>query len=192
MPNRPVRLPPLDKSQWTEETRDFFGALYGPQAREAGTTFNMPMTFARHPQVALAIFEFSRKVQEAAEITPRLREIVIMRVAWLNQTDYEWGHHHRYMLNLGMGQEHVQGIKDGPDALVWSAAESAAIRAVDELTQTRELTDATWAALNANYPVKQIIDILVLLGQYTLLALPFNAVGLRLEDEFAEHSMDRG
>jgi alkylhydroperoxidase family enzyme len=192
MPDRPVRLHPFSPAEWTEEIRDFFADVYGPQARETGTKFGMPLTFARHPELAKAIFEFSRKVQALAEITTRLREIVIMRVAWLNKTDYEWGHHHRYMRDLGMGDEHVQGIKDGPDAPVWSEAERAAIRAVDELTLTRELSDATWAALSAHYSERQIIDILVLLGQYTLLALPFNAIGLRLEDEYADYSMSRG
>jgi alkylhydroperoxidase family enzyme len=191
MPDRPLRLAPLQRSEWTEEVKDFFEALYGPAARETGTKFNMPMTFARHPEVTKAIFALSKVVQEKAEITTRLRELVITRVAWLWKAGYEWGHHHRYMRDLGMGDEHVEGIKTGPDAPVWSDAERAALRAVDELTLTRELSDATWTALNAHYPVRQILDILVLIGQYTMLAIPFNAVGLRLEAEYDDFALDR-
>jgi alkylhydroperoxidase family enzyme len=192
MPDRPLRLAPLPPEDWNQEVQDFFGGVYGPENWRTGTKFNMPLTFVRHPELTKAIFAFSRKVQELAEITPRLREIVIMRVAWHARTDYEWGHHNRYMRDLGMGDEHVEGIKTGPDAPVWSDAERAALRTVDELTLTRELSDETWAALKANYSIRQIIDILVLMGQYAMLTYPFNAVGLRLESEYDALSMDRG
>jgi alkylhydroperoxidase family enzyme len=190
MPNRPVRLAPLTPAQWTEETRDFFADAYGPQARETGTTFTMPLTFARHPELTKAIFEFSRKVQATAGISKELREIVISRVAWIYQAGYEWGHHHRYMRDLGMGDAHVEGIKTGPDAAIWSDRERAALRAVDETILTREMTDATWAALNAHLTEKEIIDVLVLAGQYIMLAGVFNAVGLQLEAEYADYALE--
>jgi alkylhydroperoxidase family enzyme len=191
MTDHAVRLPPLKPAEWTDEVRDFFAALYGPEAREAGTTVHMPLLLARHPQMALALLEFGRKVKQAKEITPRLREIVIMRVAWLTRTDYVWGPHQRDMLNLGMGEAHVQGAKIGAEAPIWSEAERVALRATDQLIRSYDVTDETWAALSASYSEKEIFDILAVIGQYQLFALLFNVAGLRLEDENAHLSMDR-
>jgi alkylhydroperoxidase family enzyme len=190
MPDRPVRLPPLAPAEWTDEVRDFLGAVMGPEAREKGTTFHMPLTFARHPELSRAIFEFSRKVQTCAGIAPTLREIVIMRVAWRNQTHYEWGQHHRTMRGLGMGDAHVQGIKAGPEAAIWTDAERAALRLVDELHDTREVSAQTWEALTSHFSTQQILDLLILIGQYEMLAGAFNAVGLRLEPEYSEFDLE--
>ncbi len=187
MADRPVRIAPLTPDEWTPEVREFLEATIGA---EKAATFNMPLTFARHPQLSRAIFEFSRNVQGSAEIPPRLREIIIMRVAWLNRIDYVWGQHNQMMRRLGMGEEHIQAIKVGADDPLWSADERSVLRAVEELVRTRELTDAAWKALSDRFSVKQILDILAVLGQYAMLALLFNAVGLQLEPRFKEFALE--
>lgn len=187
MPDRPVRVAPLTPDEWTPEVREFFEATIGA---DKAATFNMPLTFARHPQLSRAVFEFSRHIQESAEIPARLREIIIMRVAWLNRTDYVWGQHNQMMRRLEMGDEHVQGIKAGPDAPVWSADERLVLRVVDELVKTRKVADGAWKALADRFSTKQILDILAVVGQYSMLALLFNAIGLRLEPRFKEFALD--
>jgi 4-carboxymuconolactone decarboxylase len=188
MPDRPVRIAPLTPAEWTPEVREFFEATLGA---EKAATYHMPLTFARHPSLSRAIFEFSRKVQGSAEIPPRLREIIIMRVAWLHKTDYVWGQHNQIMRGLGMGDEHVQAVKAGADAPVWSADERSVLRVVDELAQTREVTDGAWKALSDHFSSKQILDILAVVGQYSMLALVFNAIGLQLETRFKEFALER-
>jgi alkylhydroperoxidase family enzyme len=187
-----VRIPPLEPAEWTDEVRDFFATLHGPAARETGAPLNMSRLLARHPQMALALLEFGRKAKAATEIAPRLREIVIMRVAWLTRTDYVWGPHQKDMLKLGMDAAHIEGARLGPAALVWTEAERTALRAADELVRTYDVTDETWRALAASYSEKQVFDILAVVGQYMVFALLFNVAGLRLEDENAHLSMDYG
>jgi alkylhydroperoxidase family enzyme len=188
MPDRPVRIAPLKPAEWTAEVRELFAAGIGA---EKAATFNMPLTFAHHPALSHAIFEFSRSVQGGAEISPRLREIIIMRVAWLRRTDYVWGQHHQIMRGLGMGEEHIQGVKAGADSAPWSAEERSALRVVDELARTCEVTDEAWKALSDHFSSKQIFDILAVVGQYSMLALVFNAIGLKLETRFNEFALER-
>jgi alkylhydroperoxidase family enzyme len=188
MPDRPVRIAPLTPAEWTPEVREFLEDTIGA---EKAATFNMPLTFARHPRLTRALFEFNRSIQQSAEISPRLREIIIMRVAWLNRIDYVWGQHNQIMRGLGMGDEYIQAIKTGSDDLLWSADERPVLRVVEELTRTRELTDGAWKALSDRYSTKQILDILAVLGQYSMLALMFNAVGLQLEPRLKEFARER-
>jgi alkylhydroperoxidase family enzyme len=95
------------------------------------------------------------------------------------------------MRGLGMGDEHVQAVKAGADAPVWSADERSVLRVVDELAQTREVTDGAWKALSDHFSSKQILDILAVVGQYSMLALVFNAIGLQLETRFKEFALER-
>lgn len=187
MSDRPVRIAPLKPNEWTPEAREFLEATIGA---EKAATFNMPRTFARHPQLIRALFDFNRNVQQSAEISPRLREIIIMRVAWLNRIDYVWGQHNQMMRALKMGEEYIQAVKAGADDPVWSAEERSVLKVVDELVRTRELTDVAWKGLAERYSSKQILDILAVLGQYSMLAIVFNAVGLQLEPQFKEFALE--
>ena len=188
MPDRPVRIAPLMPAEWTPEVREFLEATIGA---EKAATLNMPRTFARHPLLSRAILDFGRNVQESAEIPARLREIVIMRVVWLYRSDFLWGQHNRVMRRLGMGEEHIQAIKAGSDDPLWSADERSVLRAVEELTRTRELADGAWKALSDRFSSRQILDILTILGQYSMLGLVFNAIGLQLEPQFKEFALER-
>lgn len=187
MPDRPVRIAPLMPAEWTPEVREFLESTVG---FEKAATLNHPLTFARHPRLSRAILEFSRNVQECSEIPTRLREIIIMRVVWLNRTDYLWGQHNQMMRGLGMGEEHIQALKTGSEDPLWSADERSVLRVVEELTRTRELTDGAWKALSDRFSSKQILDILAVLGQYSMLALMFNAIGLQLEPRFKEFGLE--
>ena len=188
MPDRPVRIAPLMPAEWTPEVREFLEGIVGAEKAE---TLNMPLTFARHPRLSRAILDFSLKVQESAEIPARLREIIIMRVVWLYRTDYLWGQHNRMMRRLGMGEEHIQAIKAGSDDALWSAEERSVLRAVEELTRTRELTDGAWKALSEHFPPRQILEMLTVLSQFSMLSLIFNAIGLQLEPHFSEFALER-
>jgi 4-carboxymuconolactone decarboxylase len=187
MPHRPVRIAPLTPKELTPEAREFFEATIGA---EKAATFNMPRTFARHVPLIRALFDFNRSVQQNAEISPRLREIIIMRVAWLDRIDYVWGQHNQIMRGLKMGAEYIQAVKVGADDPLWSAEERSVLKVVDEMVDTRELSDGTWKGLAAHYSTTQILDILAVIGQYSMTGILFNAVGLQLEPQLKEFARE--
>jgi 4-carboxymuconolactone decarboxylase len=187
MPDRPVRIAPLNPSEFTPEAREVLGVLIGP---EKAAIFHMPRTFARHPQLIRALLEFNSDVQQSAGISPRLREIIIMRVAWLNRNGYIWAQHNQMMRGLNMGEEYIEAIKAGADDPAWSAEERPVLRVADELIRTCELTDPAWKELVEHYSTNQILDILALLGQHSMMAIVFNAIGLRSEPQFKEFALD--
>ena len=48
----------------------------------------------------------------------------------------------------------------------------------DELTATFDVTDETWAALAAHYAAPKLVEILYVVGQYTMLSMVANAAGV--------------
>jgi alkylhydroperoxidase family enzyme len=79
----------------------------------------------------------------------------------------------------------LQRVTIGPDAEGWSAAETAALRATDELINRHTLSGATWADLTAHFTTKQILDLLFLVGQYQLVASALNALRIERDDGLA-------
>ena len=60
----------------------------------------------------------------------------------------------------------------------WSARDALLVRAADELDALSTLEDPTVAALGREFDPAQVVDILFVVGQYTMLSLVANAAGI--------------
>jgi alkylhydroperoxidase family enzyme len=65
----------------------------------------------------------------------------------------------------------------GPGA-DWDAFEAALLRAADELHADSCIGDATWAVLAGHYDDAQLIELIMLVGRYHLVAMTVNTLGI--------------
>ena len=112
---------------------------------------------------------------------PRERELLILRIGWLNQAEYEWAQHVEIAKRSGISAEEIERIKRGPGA-GWNDLEDALIRAVDELYENSVVSDQTWATLAAHLSVQQLMDLVFTVGQYNLVSWALNSFGVPLDD----------
>jgi 4-carboxymuconolactone decarboxylase len=173
------RVPPLPESEWDEETRDMLEPL-----RRSGRVYNIFATLARHPKLAKRWMVFASHILGKSTLPPREREIVILRAGWLCRAEYEWSHHVAIARDAGLGQDEIDRISLGPDAAGWDPHESALLRAVDELHADTFITDATWKALAERYNTEQMMDMIFTVGQYHMVSMALNSLGVQLEDGF--------
>jgi alkylhydroperoxidase family enzyme len=166
-----------------------FGRAPVPHSAEQADTFAL----ARHPSMedlGRRTLMWNLELQDAyaslagylrnSDCLPRRdREIAILRQAWDCGSDYEWALHGEMALDAGLSVDEIDDIASGADGGNWAPHEAAVIRAVDELDATCRIGDDTWNALVAHYDERQIIEFLVLVGNYRLLASVFNAIGIR-------------
>ena len=96
---------------------------------------------------------------ETSTLAPRERELLILRIGWLCQAEYEWGQHVIFGKGAGLTDEEIARIKEGPDAKGWSPFDAALLRAADELHADAFISDATWAALSERYSTQQLMDV---------------------------------
>lgn len=112
----------------------------------------------------------------------RDREILVLRTAYLSRVDYAWGHHYgTYGPKAGLTQEDMSRLMQGPDAAGWSAFDAALLRAADELHSMRFITEPTWKALATRYTDQQLVEVVLTVGNYTLLGMYFNSLGVPVE-----------
>ncbi|WP_066911648.1 carboxymuconolactone decarboxylase family protein [Millisia brevis] len=103
-------------------------------------------------------------------IPNRETEMIILRVAHLRGSDYEFDHHTRLGRLRGVTDEVRERVIVGPDAPDWSPRERAVLTAVDELVTSKDLSDATWTGLSEVYDDRRLLEFLLLVGQYDGLA----------------------
>ena len=68
-----------------------------------------------------------------------------------------------------------------PSAEGWSVSERALLEAADELHERQNISDEVWKKLAADYSDKQLVEILFVVGQYTMLSMFVNSSGVELE-----------
>jgi alkylhydroperoxidase family enzyme len=185
MTDPPARIPQLGPEEWSGEAREVFGVLTGVvpgQSSSAEQTRNPVLrTFAHHPALTKPFLSFNRHVLSASTLPARLRQIAILRVAWIRCAVYMWSSHLRVSLSLGLTREDFDAVKIGESSPHWSEPERTLIRAVDRLVEDSQMSDATWSALGTSLDRKQILDLLFTVGCYTLLTMVLNS--LRIERE---------
>jgi 4-carboxymuconolactone decarboxylase len=157
-----------------------FAALHGPAGRESGSKSPLPLTLANHPELGTRFLNFSVRLLRASTISGRLRELLVLRVAWRLQCEYEWGHHVRIAQEEGVTPAEIERVK-AADYAGFPVLERAALSAADQLAGHAQIDDATWAALTADLDSKQVLDLLFTIGSYTMLGWVLNATGLRIE-----------
>ena len=179
------RIGNLPRDQWTDDAREIFAFFGEPGAWENGSSKNMSMTLAQHPQLAKAYYTFGEHVLRTTTIAVRPRELIVLRTAWHQQCAYEWHYHVGYALNAGLTMEEIAAIREGPSSPVWADKDQdrAVLAAVDELVGLSRITDATWGELTRFYDTRQIMDLLFTIGNYVMLGWAAGAMGVPVEDD---------
>ena len=137
-------------------------------------------TLVRYPRLFRRWSQFGG-VLLTGVLPPRERELLILRTGWNCQSDYEWGQHVRISRDLAMSDEEIERITQGPDAAGWDPFDATLLRAADELHADSRISDATWAELAARYDERQLIELVMLVGQYHLVSMTLNSLGIQRE-----------
>jgi alkylhydroperoxidase family enzyme len=146
--------------------------------REAGAELHVYTTLVRNADVFADLLTLNRRLLQQSTLDPRVRELLIMRVAGRCKAPYVWSHHEVIGRAAGLTDDDLAALAaeraGGEDALL--------LRAVDELVVDHTLGDATWRGLADRYPIEQVIEMCVLVGHYATVASVVNALGIQLED----------
>lgn len=172
------RIAPTREPEWTAEQR----ALLEPIQSSRGTVPNIYLTMARHPDMFTPRLTFGRHIQRNSTLPAREREMLICRIAWLTSGEYEWAAHRGIGLQNGLTEEDISRLASGPDAEGWSEFDAAVVRAADELHETAFISDATWETLSTRFDKLQLMDAVMTVGGYHMLAMALNSFGVQLPE----------
>jgi 4-carboxymuconolactone decarboxylase len=171
------RVEPLPEAEWTQEIRETL-----PRGVGGGRILAIFTTLARHPKLLKRWLVFGNHVLFKSTLGPRERELAILRVGYLCRSDYEWGQHAVIGRGVGLTDDEIRRVVVGPDAPGWTELEALVLRATDELHHDSMITDATWSALSKHYGVEQLMDLIFAVGQYTMVSMALNSLGVQLDE----------
>ncbi|MCK9929650.1 carboxymuconolactone decarboxylase family protein [Frankia sp. Mgl5] len=184
-----TRVEPLQPRQFPPEMSSALAAMVPPKPRHPmpntegrRKSLGMLGTFAHHPHLARAFFTFNGQVLLATTLTPRQREVLILRVAARRGCDYLWAEHLHIAEDAGLTAEETESIASGSATPSFHPLDSALLSAVDEIVTDGLLTDDTWSALAAGLDTQQILDVIFTVGAYETVSSMLRTFGIGPDD----------
>ena len=176
MPKRKQRIAMRDLKELSAED-----AETAAKNRVDGRDLNIFRVMMNHPDLTRRWTVFAGHVLRKQTLPPRERELLILRIGWLNQAEYEWAQHVEIAKRSGITDAEIERVKQGPGA-GWKVHEAALLQAADDLFENSVVSDQTWTALAAKYSIEQMMDAVFTIGQYNLVSWALNSFGVPLDD----------
>lgn len=175
LPLTKPRIDPVVLADATPEIR----AMLDPSGsgRDVAAVYR---TFARHPTLYPPRQILSEYIRTKSTLSPRVREMLILRIGWRCKSAYEWAAHAPAGRRAGLADDQVTMLaRSGYEG--WSAADAAIVRAADELFTDDTISDATWKALDDQFDERQLLDVLITTGGYRMVSMVLNTFGVPAE-----------
>jgi alkylhydroperoxidase family enzyme len=189
------RLAPLPRDHWSDDARDALQTAYPEAAArflgdgdDAPPIPNVLATLMHHPALAGRFLSYNRVLLETPAIGHRLRELLVLRVAWRTQAPYEWAQHVRLAASAGVTAPEIDAVARA-GTTGWAPIESDLLRAADQLVAHWRIDDETWARLAEQLDEAQLVEVVFVVGTYAGLAMAFNSFGLQLDPELAASTL---
>jgi alkylhydroperoxidase family enzyme len=113
---------------------------------------------------------YSAKLMPGGKLSSFEREIMILRIAHLRGSAYEFDYHTRIGRGAGVTPAVRERIRAGAQAPSWNDRERTLLSAVEMLVRDRDIDDATWARLAEHYDPRALIEIVLRFAHYDGLA----------------------
>jgi alkylhydroperoxidase family enzyme len=167
------RIPPVPPEAFTDEQKQLVGEW---------SRMNFTRVIVNHPELYRVFLPLIKKLIPGSNLPPRDRQILVLRLLTLYDELYEVTHQvmiSRY--NAGMTDDEIEMARAGKGAGL-SDFDRTLVRAAEELVRDRLISDATWRELSQRYSTVQLMEVVALVGGYTMLAMATKNYGMQLED----------
>lgn len=133
------------------------------------------------PRIGRNFIELGNSLMNPEYIDPKLRELVILRVGNLLQSDYEFTHHARIGIKAGLTREQVKDLAVWKSSDKFSEMERAVLQYTDEVTVNVRASDSTFADLRRFFDDPAIVKLTTIAGYYGMVSRILEALQIELE-----------
>ena len=152
-------------------------------APEYVTVLNLNRVLLHQPTQARDFVQYFWDLMYEGVLPPRLRELAILRIAWLTGSEYEWTQHWHLATGLGIPADDAVAVRDWPQADVFDDADRAMLAAADDVCAHGAIQAATWTALAAALPSpSQQVEALLAITGWRMVASILRSLDVPLED----------
>jgi alkylhydroperoxidase family enzyme len=150
------------------------------------TDRNISRVLANSPELAKRARALASYFQTDSRLDARLREMAIIQVGYVSRSAYEYTHHIKIGLKVGVSQEDIRAIAEEtagrPTEL--DPLAKAVLRAAREMTLELTVTESTFAELSAALNPGELVDLIYGIGIYNAVVRILASLEVDLEDGY--------
>jgi alkylhydroperoxidase family enzyme len=173
-----ARISYFDEAQHPE-----LAAVVGKiKAGRRGALLNIYKLLLHAPALAETWLDHVGAVRWKTSLSGRIREIAIIRIAYLNRIAYVLQQHVPTLaVAEGMTEAECEALKDWRASTAFDPRERALLAYADAMTQGPEVPDDVFTELRRHFGEREIVELTVLIGTYIMHNRVFNALKVDLE-----------
>ena len=156
-----ARIPYPDPDSLPAADREFLADL--PQLNISRLLAGSPSMFRPLTRV------FSAYLSDGV-LTDTMREIAILRVGHLRNSEYEVVNHNRVARLIGMSEERIEALAPGGNNALFTPEEQAVLNFVDEVVKDGGASRAAFDAVAGFMSPAEMIELTVVIGVYTMVS----------------------
>jgi 4-carboxymuconolactone decarboxylase len=158
-----ARLPYVDPAIATDAVQQVFARLPAP--------LNVFKMLANAPTLLRPAVQLGTAILSRTELDPALRELVILRVARLSGSTYEWGQHTVIGKLVGVTDDQIAALeRDTLDAPCFPPPTRCALVLTTEVVQNVRASEATFQTAVENFGARAVVELIMTAGYYRMLA----------------------
>ena len=142
------------------------------RVRRGGQLSALDRLLLHSPSVAEGWSALFGALRGATTLPADVSELVVLRVAVLNDADFEWVSHEPIARRAGLAELQLQVLRR-PDAAarpVWTPVQAAVLAFTDSSTRDVAVPDEVFAGLRAHLDDRQVVELTALVGGYAMVS----------------------
>lgn len=169
-----ARLPYVDPADASERVREALDAL---------PPLNIFRMLANAETAFRPFLRFGGAVLGRLDLDPALRELAILRVAQVAEAEYEWVQHVPIARGVGISEEQIAALeREELEASCFSDLERAVLVFAGDVVRGPRVDDALFESLRRHLEPREIVELLLTIGDYLMLARVMTVLELELDD----------
>jgi alkylhydroperoxidase family enzyme len=152
-----ARLPYLEPEQVSPEYRDMLKR-----------NTNLHKLLVNSPDMARAFNGIGNFIRFKSKLDPRLRELAILQVGWIEKSEYEFTHHVKIGKEFGVTDADIEGLfaetAGKPSKL--EPLVKAILRGAREMVKDLAMSDATFAEIKKSLSNEHMTDLVLTIAFY--------------------------
>ena len=166
-----IRMPPLARDAMTDAQRAAADELIAGPRKGVKGPFIAQM---RSPDLMARLQKVGEYLRFGSQVPPRLSEFATLIVSrdWTQQ--FEWFVHVPLALKAGVSQDTIDALCDGRRPAAMAADEAVVYDFVAELTVRKGVCDASYDACAGVLGEQGVVDLVGIVGYFTLIAMVLN------------------
>jgi 4-carboxymuconolactone decarboxylase len=178
------RLPPKSRSELDDAGQSLWDELVASRGDqivgESGGLRGPFNAWVHAPSVGAKVAGLGVSLRYDTSLDRNLIELTILTVGSHFRAELEWWAHAQMARRHGVGEDVIAALAAGQDPVFDDDTERAVHQVASELVKTGRLSDASLTTARSRLGDVQIVELVTLIGYYTLVSFTLNAFDVGL------------